>query len=187
MIWLAALDGNCFFLSKRWEEYTGIAAAEQVGSRWTTQLHEEDRPLVRAAWESAVKTGTDFQLYCRIRRFDGMYRWFETRGMPLRDPQGHIVSWFGTNTDVHDAHEARRQVAEQEERLRYVALATHDAIYDFDIRTITSAFAKAPTLRSMLSYPHVARNIDCSNPTAVTRLLRTVLTYCMTRTKSRSD
>ena len=134
MVWLATLDGNCIFLSKRWEEYTGIAAAEQLGYRWTVHLHEEDRPQMRAAWDNAVATGMDFGLHCRIRRFDGVYRWFETRGMPLRDSRGAIVSWFGTNTDVHDAYEARRQLAEKEERLRYVALATHDAIYDWDMQ-----------------------------------------------------
>ena len=134
MVWLATLDGSCTFLSKRWEEYTGIAAAEQLDRRWTAQLHNEDRAQVRAAWDSAVATGVDFRLHCRLRRFDGVYRWFETRGMPLRDSQGHIVSWFGTNTDVHDAYQARRQLAEQEERLRYVALATHDAIYDWDMQ-----------------------------------------------------
>jgi PAS domain S-box-containing protein len=134
MVWLATLDGNCTFLSKRWEQYTGIAAAQQLGRRWIAQLHEDDRAQVRAALDDAVATGVELRLNCRIRRFDGMYRWFETRGMPLRDSDGKIVSWFGTNTDVHDAYEARRQLAEKEERLRYVAQATHDAIYDWDMR-----------------------------------------------------
>jgi len=134
MVWLAKLDGNCMFLSQRWAEYTGIAAAEQLGFRWTAQLHEEDRPRVRTAWENAVAAGVDFQVQCRIRRFDGMYRWFETRGQPLRDARGVIVSWFGTNTDVHEALGARQELAEKEERLRYVALATHDSIYDWDMQ-----------------------------------------------------
>lgn len=134
MVWVTTPDGNCIFLSKLWEEYTGIAATEQLGTSWTTQLHNEDWPLVRTAWDQAVATDTNFQVHCRMRRFDGSYRWFDTRGLPLRDPQGRIVTWFGTSTDVHDGYEARHQLVEREKRLGYVALATHDSIYDWDVR-----------------------------------------------------
>jgi PAS domain S-box-containing protein len=134
MVWLATLDGSCTFLNKRWEQYTGIPAAEQLGVGWIACLHELDRPRVRASLDDAIATHQEFRLHCRVRRVDGTYRWFETHGMPLRDSHGRIANWFGTHTDVHDAHEERLQLAEKEERLRYVAMATHDAIYDWDMQ-----------------------------------------------------
>jgi PAS domain S-box-containing protein len=134
MVWLATLDGSCIFLNKRWEQYTGIPASEQLGSGWMAQLHELDRPQVLACLHDAIASSKDFRLHCRVRRLDGTYRWFETHGMPLRDAHGSIVNWFGTHTDVHDEHQERRQLAEKEERLRYVAMATHDAVYDWDMQ-----------------------------------------------------
>jgi PAS domain S-box-containing protein len=134
MVWLATLDGSCTFLNKRWEQYTGIPGSEQLGYGWLSRLHELDRPQVRACLEGAISSNKEFRLQCRVRRADGSYRWFETHGMPLCDSHGRIVNWFGTHTDIHDAHEDRRQLAEKEERLRYVAMATHDAIYDWDMQ-----------------------------------------------------
>jgi PAS domain S-box-containing protein len=156
MVWMATLDGNCDFLSKRWEEYTGIALAVQLGTAWTQQLHPDDRKMILAHWQHAVATSTDFRFNCRIRRYDGAYRWFETRGLPLRDPRGHIVKWFGTNTDVHETYEAREALAANEGRLRHVTLATHDSVYDWDMQSgytyrneeFQSVFGAPPKTRS---------------------------------------
>ena len=134
MVWLAALDGSCIFLSKRWEQYTGVPVSEQLAFGWMSRLHEGDRPRVSATLNDAIATSKEFRLHCRVRRADGTYRWFETHGMPLRDSNGRIVNWLGTHTDIHDEHEERLQLAEKEERLRYVAMATHDAIYDWDMQ-----------------------------------------------------
>ena len=134
VLWTTTADGRCDFLSGRWEEYTGVPTDRQLGSAWVEQLHPEDRDSVPAMWRRSVESGCDYQLYCRIRRRDAAYRWFNVRGVPIRDARGRIVKWFGTSTDVHETFEARRALAENEERLRYVQLATHDSVYDWDIR-----------------------------------------------------
>ncbi|HJZ73162.1 MAG TPA: sigma 54-interacting transcriptional regulator [Vicinamibacterales bacterium] len=81
--------------------------------RWGTSdaVHPADLPRVSAAWKHAVETGDSYEFEHRIRRFDGEYRWFQSRGLPLRDPDGRIVRWYNLLTDVH----ARK---ETEERLR---------------------------------------------------------------------
>ncbi len=135
MVWMANVDSGCNFLSRRWEEYTGISASAQLGLAWADQLHPDDRERVVSAWQISAASGEEFQLNCRIRRHDGVYRWFHTRGLPMRDTEDRIVTWFGTNTDVHETYAAREALAENEERLRYVTLATHDAIYDWDMRS----------------------------------------------------
>jgi PAS domain S-box-containing protein len=135
MVWVAGGETGCEFVSRRWHEYTGVPAAEMLGYGWVETIHPEDRDALLQAWQTAVLTGQPFQLTSRIRRRDGVYRWFDNRGVPLRNRRGEVVKWFGTNTDVHDNYEARDALAENEERLRYVELATHDSIYDWDMRT----------------------------------------------------
>lgn len=75
-------------------------------------IHADDRPGYVQAFERAFAAGSPFEREVRIRRFDGVYRWFHMRGLPLRDRQGHIVRWYFLLTEVDDrkrAEEALRQ------------------------------------------------------------------------------
>jgi len=81
--------------------------------QWGTSdaVHPADLPRVKAAWQHAVETGQPYDFEHRIRRRDGEYRWFQSRGLPLRDADGRIVRWYNLLTDI----QARK---ETEERLR---------------------------------------------------------------------
>lgn len=109
LVWTCRGDGPCDFLSEQWVRYTGIPEADQLGFGWLDQVHPDDRPLLTERWQAAVDTRGVFNVEFRIRRHDGVYRWFDTRAVPLLDPDtGNVVRWFGSNTDI----EARKQ-AEQ--------------------------------------------------------------------------
>ena len=125
LVWTCQSDGRCDFLGKQWVAYTGVPEAEQLGLGWLDQVHPDDRSAFTQAWEAAVADGSLFNLECRVRRDDGVYRWFVTRAVPWADPQGRIAKWFGTNTDITErkqAEEERQQLIEQlqttEEELR---------------------------------------------------------------------
>jgi formate hydrogenlyase transcriptional activator len=98
-------------VNRRVLEYFGRTLDEL--KQWGTSdaVHPSDLPLVIAAWQHAVETGEPYEFEHRIRRFDGAYRWFQSRGLPLRDGDGRIVRWYNLLTDVH----ARK---ETEDRLR---------------------------------------------------------------------
>jgi len=98
-------------VNRRVLEYFGRTLDEL--KQWGTSdaVHPADLPFVIAAWQHAVETGEPYEFEHRIRRFDGEYRWFQSRGLPLRDGDGRIVRWYNLLTDVH----ARR---ETEDRLR---------------------------------------------------------------------
>ena len=88
--------------------YTGIPEAKQLGFDWLQQLHPDDREPTIAAWNRTVATGEPFDVEYRIRRNDGVYRWFKTRAAALRDSGGKVVKWFGSNTDIDDQKQAER-------------------------------------------------------------------------------
>jgi PAS domain S-box-containing protein len=114
LFWTCRADGPCDYLSRQWIEYTGIPEAEQLGYGWLEQLHPDDRQRVINEWMEKVKTGEFFDIGFRIRRADGMYRWFKTRAVPWHDAKNQIIKWYGSNTDVDDLQtslDAQRRLA----------------------------------------------------------------------------
>ncbi|MCD9184835.1 MAG: PAS domain S-box protein [Pyrinomonadaceae bacterium] len=95
-------DGKCDYLSPQWVEYTGLADDVQLGFDWLEQVHPDDRERTREYWKNHTNKGELFEIEFRIRRYDGVYRWFQTRALPLKDANGKIIKWFGTNVDIDD-------------------------------------------------------------------------------------
>jgi PAS domain S-box-containing protein len=104
-------EGGVEHVNRQVLEYFGRTLEEL--KQWGTSdaVHPADLPRVVAAWQHAVETGLPYEFEHRIRRADGEYRWFQSRGLPLRDGEGRIVRWYNLLTDI----DARRQ---SEEKLR---------------------------------------------------------------------
>ena len=112
LVWSATPDGACDYFSTQWTEHTGVAEADLLGWRWLETLHPDDREPTRQFWLESVAGRHPYDVEYRVRRHDGEYRWFKTRGVPIRDGSGNIVKWFGTCTDITDlrqTEEALRQ------------------------------------------------------------------------------
>ena len=92
--------------------YTGIPEAQQLDYGWLEQLHPEDRERVGNEWRKAHESGVVLDVEFRIRRFDGLYEWFKTRAVPLRNEFGEIIKWFGTNTDVEELRSTQEELRE---------------------------------------------------------------------------
>ncbi len=120
LVWTCRADGPCDYLSPQWVAYTGIPEASQLGYGWLEQIHQDDQERTIAGWTENAAVGQAFDMDFRIRRHDGVYRWFKTQAKPLRDPNGRIVKWFGTNVDINDKYLAEQARAMSEERLRSV-------------------------------------------------------------------
>ena len=110
LFWTCRVDGPCDYLSRQWVEYTGIPEEEQLGYRWLEQLHPDDKDRTVSEWMEKVKTGDSFDIEFRIRRNDGVYHWFKTRAVPMRDAEGNILKWFGSNTDFDEIKKAEEQL-----------------------------------------------------------------------------
>ena len=105
-IWRTTPDGTVDFLNQGWCDYTGISMADALKSGWQRTVHPDDYAGVMAYWRTPLETGMPGEYECRHRRYDGTYRWFVGRAIPLRDPDGNIVKWFGLNTDIEDRKRA---------------------------------------------------------------------------------
>ena len=80
---------------------------ESHGRGWNTPFHPDDKQPAWNARNHAVQSGDAYRVECRLRGAGGVYHWFLTRGVPLRDGAGNIVKWFGTCTDIDELKGAR--------------------------------------------------------------------------------
>jgi PAS domain S-box-containing protein len=136
LVWSAAPDGACDYFSTQWTEHTGVAEAELLGWRWLETLHPEDREPTRHAWLESVAGRRPYDVEYRVRRRDGEYRWFKTRGVPIRNTSGTIVKWFGTCTDITDLRQAEEALRESERRFRVFVDHAADAFFLQDDRGV---------------------------------------------------
>lgn len=110
-VWSAGPDGNVGFLNQRWCDYTGMPLSEARGTGWTASIHPDDAGALGAYWYGLLESGQAGEFEARLRRFDGVYRWFLIRAVPQRDDLGQIVKWYGQNTDIEDRKRAEMLLA----------------------------------------------------------------------------
>jgi PAS domain S-box-containing protein len=128
-VWSATPDGRVDYCNHRVLEYTGEIGSARLG--WPDALHPDDDAATRHAWQSSLAAGQPFEAEFRIRRFDGDYRWFLTRALPLRDASGRIVQWFGTSTDIEDRRRLERRLREAE-KMEAVGTLAAGVAHDFN-------------------------------------------------------
>ncbi|PMD34804.1 hypothetical protein L207DRAFT_437079 [Hyaloscypha variabilis F] len=106
--------GEIVWVNNRYLTYRGQSVTDLHEDPWAS-IHFEERDEYLKAWSHAIRTGEQFSMQVRLKRFDGTYRWFYTRAVGLRDSRGVIVQWYGTHMDIHDQHIAEVKAARQEE------------------------------------------------------------------------
>jgi PAS domain S-box-containing protein len=133
MAWSLLPDGRLEFLNRPWLDYTGLTLAEAIEDG-TATLHPDDLANALARWKEAVASGQGYADEMRIRRADGAYRWFLVRTVPLLDPDGRVVRWYGTSTDIEDHKRdkeslhllSRRLLQAHEDERRHFSRELHD-------------------------------------------------------------
>jgi len=86
----------------------GLEAMKQWGTNGT--VHVEDLPRIAPVFARSIASSEPYDFEARIRRFDGMYRWFQVRGFPLRDTSEHIVRWYVLLTDIDERKRAEAEL-----------------------------------------------------------------------------
>jgi PAS domain S-box-containing protein len=110
LAWMAEADGSIFWYNQRWNEYTGTTLEQMRGSGWQS-VHDPDvLPQVMEGWSAAIASGTPFDMEYPLRGADGSFRMFLTRVMPVRNAEGSVVRWLGTNTDISERKKAEEDL-----------------------------------------------------------------------------
>lgn len=84
-------------------------------------IHPDDQNALFGYWKACLDSGTPVDTEARMRRYDGVYRWFLFRANPLRDEQGTIVKWYGTNIDIEDRKRAEGALGELRSELAHLS------------------------------------------------------------------
>lgn len=140
VVWTSMPDGNLDYINERWYERSDINIPDALGMAWTKMIHPEDVQAVTERWKDTLSTGNPYQTEFRIIDKNGAYRWWLVRALPLKDANGQIKKWYGTNTDITDQKELEHQ------KDNFLAVASHE------LKTpVTSIKAYAQVLEMMLN------------------------------------
>jgi PAS domain S-box-containing protein len=106
MLWSTSPTGESTHNSQRLLEYVGASQEEFVNRGWLSFVHPDDREESAKVFSCAIETGGSYNVIHRVRHADGEYRWYQTRGEPLRDPDGKIIQWYGLSIDIDERKRA---------------------------------------------------------------------------------
>ena len=146
LAWWANADGYITWYNRRWYEYTGATPEQMEGWGWQSVHDPQALPAVMERWKASIATGEPFDMTFPLRGADGRFRRFLTRAMPLKDAQGRVVRWFGTNTDVEELTRAEEALRQSEERYRTAFSAMNEGfcivevVFDAHTRPIDYRF-----------------------------------------------
>lgn len=89
-------SGEVEFLNRPVLEYFGKTLDELKNSALRNEVDSDDLPSVLLAWKRSISTGEPYEIEHRLRRFDGVYRWFQAgsrSAAPTAEHQTLSAAW----------------------------------------------------------------------------------------------
>ncbi|GCE16292.1 hypothetical protein KDK_00920 [Dictyobacter kobayashii] len=124
LVWMATPDGWRYWYNSRWYDYTGKTFEELKGWGWQDTHHPRQVEQIVNKMNRSLQTGEPWEDTFTLRKYDGTYSWFLARAIPIRNEQGEIIHWFGTNTDIT----ALKEAEEETQKLTAILEATTDFV-----------------------------------------------------------
>jgi PAS domain S-box-containing protein len=126
-IFTAKPNGDIDYFNRQWTLFTGLTFEQIKNWGWTQFIHPDDLEENLRAWRDSIASGEPFILEHRFRRADGAYRWHLSRAQAMRDANGNISMWIGSNTDIHEQKEKEEELQRANDDLQQFAYsASHD-------------------------------------------------------------
>jgi len=120
LVFTTRANGELEWINRAILAYFGRSLDDLQGWQMTDAIHPDDLPGTIERVGEGAALGRAYELEHRMRRHDGVYRWFHYRAEPLRDGHGRLVRWYGLVTDIDDLKRAQEQARENERQLRLI-------------------------------------------------------------------
>jgi diguanylate cyclase (GGDEF)-like protein/PAS domain S-box-containing protein len=133
LAWMADEKGSIFWYNDRWFDYTGTTLKEMGSWGWKKVHHPDHVQRVADSIRQCFQTGEPWEDTFPLRDRDGNYGWFLSRAIPIRNVQGNVSRWFGTNTDISDSKLLEESLFVEKERAQVTLNCIGDAVICADI------------------------------------------------------
>jgi PAS domain S-box-containing protein len=120
LVGVLAPNGDIEAVNRQIIEYCGQSLEELKNWGTNGTVHKEDLPHVVEVFTKSIASGVPYQIEQRLRRFDGEYRWFDNRGIPIRDDSGHIIRWYVLLTDIEDRTQALTRLQQMQSDFAHI-------------------------------------------------------------------
>jgi PAS domain S-box-containing protein len=137
-------NGAVDFVSQSIVDYTGLSRDHWLGAGWMKSAHAEDLDRILSPWREAVSAGKPIDFEMRFLSASGQYRWFQCRGVPLRDETGSVLQWYATMHDIEDRKQAEEKLRQSEAYLAEAQTLTKTGSWAHNVRSGT--FVASPEL-----------------------------------------
>ena len=118
-----------------WRKFTGQSEDDVQGTGWSKAVHPEDIRHTLETWKKAVTTKSAYEVEYRIRRYDGVYRHFLVRGVPVFRKDGSLREWVGTCIDITERNIIEAAMKENDQRLNRAQEIAHLGSWEMDLQT----------------------------------------------------
>ncbi|GHO70398.1 hypothetical protein KSC_092900 [Ktedonobacter sp. SOSP1-52] len=116
IVWIGEPGGSKEYFNQRWFDYIHATFEHMRGAGWLQFLHPDDHERTLALGRHALVTGEPYEIENRFKEGKtGMYRWFLSRALPVRDETGQVVKWFGACTDIEDQKRTEEALCQSQE------------------------------------------------------------------------
>jgi PAS domain S-box-containing protein len=120
VVWTSDSHGQLDYINHRWYEKSPISISRALGNGWAETIHPDDEKRAWAAWRSCLKTGAPYQIEFRLLDKFNTYRWWMVRAIALKDDNGNIIKWYGSNIDITEQKELEKQ------KDNFLGVASHE-------------------------------------------------------------
>jgi PAS domain S-box-containing protein len=130
--WSNLPDGSVDFVNRRYLDYTGLTFEQVIGLGWRTAIHPDDTERLLDMWRAMLESRKGREAEGRLRRFDGVYRWFLFRIEPFCDKNGKVLRWYGVTVEIEDRKRAEDALRRSEAQLEDAQRLSHTGSLSYD-------------------------------------------------------
>jgi PAS domain S-box-containing protein len=128
IVWMSDLEGETYYYNQRWFDYTGMTLEQSEGLGWKEAIHPDDLQKCLHLWRASIRSGERYEVEYRLKQWDGTYRWHLARAIREEGPDGRVIGWLGTSTDIDDHKRSEEALGAEKERLAVTLRSIGDGV-----------------------------------------------------------